>query len=255
LRSKKKGDVNMAKKVLTDNLSEPLNDATVAKVDVNVADGNLTIDRLTDGAQMLASGTLQYLEGQGLPTRSVNTVNGQSTLTLNAGLTGQPWFRFPWAACNGATEWQIHLNPNVQSDIAAHSGGGNVRLNLTGMAVTRVSAHTGGGNLDVVLPEHTANLNVTAKTGGGSVSVEVGNGIQGSNIISASSGAGNVIVSIPGNIAARIHATTGWGKVLMDPRFSQTDKDTYQSSDFDHAVDKIEITAKSGAGNVSVNNR
>jgi hypothetical protein len=74
----------MAKKVLTDNLSEPLNGAMAAKVDVNVADGNLTIDRLTNGEQMLASGTLQYLEGQSLPTRSVDTVNGQSTLTLRA---------------------------------------------------------------------------------------------------------------------------------------------------------------------------
>jgi hypothetical protein len=245
----------MAKKVLTHNLSEPLNGATTAKFDVNVADGNLTIDRLTDGQQMLASGTLQYLEGQGLPTRSVNTVDGQSTLTLSAGLSGQPWFRFPWAACNGATEWQIHLNPHVQSDIAAHSGGGNVRLNLAGMSVTRVSAHTGGGNMDVVLPADTANLNVTAKTGGGNVSVEVGSGFTGNNIISASSGAGNVVVTIPGDAAARIHATTGWGKVLMDPRFSQMDKDTYQSPDFDHAANKIEITAKSGAGNVSVNSK
>ena len=245
----------MAKNVLTDNLSEPRNGAKAAKVDINVADGNLTIDRLTDGEQLLASGTLQYLKGQGLPTRSVTMANGQSTLTLSAGLTRQPWFRFPWSACNGATEWQIHLNPHVQSDIAAHSGGGNVKLNLTSMSVTRVSAHTGGGNLDVVLPEHAANLSVTAKTGGGNVTVEVGSGFTGSNIISAGSGAGNVIVSIPGDIAARIHATTGWGKVLMDPRFGQMDKDTYQSPDFDHAVNKIEITAKSGAGNVSVNNK
>jgi predicted membrane protein len=242
----------MAKKVLIDSLSEPLNDAMAAKVDVNVADGNLMIDRLTHGEQLLASGTLQYLEGQGLPTRSVNTVNGQSTLILNAGLTGQPWFRFPWSACNGATEWQIHLNPSVQSDITACSGGGNVKLDLTSMAVTRLMAETGGGNLDVVLPEDAANLSVNVKTGGGNVTVEVGNGLQGSNIIEAGSGAGNVVVSIPGDIVARIHATTGWGKVLMDPRFSQLDKDTYQSSDFDGAVDKIEITAKSGAGNVSV---
>ena len=245
----------MAKKLLTENLSEPLNGATLAKVDVNVADGNLTIDRLTNGAQLLASGSLQYLEGQGLPTRSLSTVDGRSTLTLSAGLTGKPWFRLPWAACNGATEWQIHLNPTVQSDITAHSGGGNVTLDLTSMAVTRLTAETGGGNLDVVLPEDAANLSVTAGTGAGSVTVEVGSGYAGSNVINASSGAGNVVVSIPGDIAARIHATTGWGKVLMDPRFSQTDKDTYQSPDFDHAIDKIEITAKSGAGNVIVNSK
>ena len=62
--------------VLTDHLAEPLNGATTAKVDINTGDGNLTIDRLTGGEQLLASGTLQYLENQGLPTRSVNTSNG-----------------------------------------------------------------------------------------------------------------------------------------------------------------------------------
>jgi len=222
----------MAKKVLTHNLSEPLNGATTAKVNINTGDGNLTIDRLTGGEQVLASGTLQYLENQGLPTRSVNTSDGQAALALRASGTGQPWFRFPWQACNGATEWQIHLNPTVSSEIIAHSDGGNVKLDLAGMAVTRVSADTGGGNMDVVLPEDAANLSVTAK-----------------------SGAGNVVVLVPSGIATRIHASTGLGKVIVDSRFSKIDGNMYQSSDVDSAANKVVITVHSGAGNVSVNTK
>jgi hypothetical protein len=209
-----------------------LGNATAAKVDIDNGDGNLTIDRLTGGEQLLASGTLQYLEKQGLPTRTLNTSNGQTTLKLKASGGGQPWFHLPWQACNGATEWQIHLNPEVQFDITAHSGGGNVRLDLAGMTVTRVAADTGGGNMDVDLPDTATNLSVTAKTG-----------------------AGNVVVRVPSGIAARIHASTGLGKVIVDPRFSKTDKDTYQSSDFDSAANKVEITVHSGAGNVSVNTK
>ena len=252
---------NVAKKVLTDNLSEPLNGATAAKVDINAGDGNLTIDQLTtggqltDGEQVLASGTLQYLENQGLPTRSVNTINGQASLTLKASDTGRPWFIFPWAACNGATEWEIHINPNVQSEITAHSEGGNVKLNLAGMAVTRVSADTGGGNMDVVLPDNAANLSVIAKTGAGIVAVEIGSGTTGSNSVNANSGAGNVVVCIPSGMAARIHATSGLGKTIMDSRFSKTDSNTYQSPDYEGASDKVEITVHSGAGNVRVSTR
>ena len=222
----------MAKNVLTHNLSEPLNGATTVKVEISAGDGNLTIDRLAGGEQVLASGTLQYLENQGLPTRSVNRSNGQATLTLRASGKGQPWFRFPWAACNGATEWQIHLNPTVSSDITAHSDGGNVKLNLAGMAVTCVSADTGGGNMDVVLPEDAANLSVTAKTG-----------------------AGNVVVLVPSGITAKIRATTGLGKVFVDSRFSKIDANTYQSPDYDGAAHKVEIMVSSGAGNVSVNTK
>lgn len=222
----------MAKKVLTDHFSTPLSRVTTAKVDINMVDGNLMIDGLISGEPVLASGKLQYLENQGLPTQVVNTSNDHATLTLRTSGKGQPWFRLPWAACNGATEWQIHLNPTVSSDITAHTGGGNVSLNLAGMAVTRVLAVTGGGNIEVILPDNAAGLHVDARTG-----------------------AGNMVIHIPGGIAARIQATSGFGKVIVDPRFSKIDGTTYQSPDYDSAVDKVEITVQSGAGNVSVDER
>jgi hypothetical protein len=241
--------------VFTDNLSEPLNGATTARIDINAGDGNLTIDRLAGGEQMLASGTLQYLKNQGLPIRTLVSSNGQATLTLRGGSAGRPWFRFPWAACNGATEWQIHLNATVSSDITAHSEGGNVRLNLAGMTVTRVSADAGGGNMDVVLPDNAASLSVTARTGAGNVTVEIGSGSTGSSTVNANSGAGNVVVRIPVGIAARIHATTGLGKAVVDSRFGKTDHNIYQSSDFESAANRVEMTVSSGAGNVTVNTR
>jgi len=246
---------NAAGSVLTHTWSEPLGGAATVKVDINPGDGNLTIDRLTGSEQVLASGMLQYLENQGLPTQSVNTNNGLTTLTLKAGDGGQPWFQFPWAACNGATDWQIHLNPNVVSDLTAHSDGGNVKLDLAGMAVTRVSADTGGGNMVVVLPDNAANLSVIARTGAGDVTVEIGSGTTGSSTINANSGAGNVVVRLPDGIAAKIHATSGMGKMIVDSQFSKIDDGTYQSPDYDTATDKVEITLNSGAGNVSVNTK
>jgi hypothetical protein len=242
----------MAKNVLTDKLSEPLNGATTARVDIHAGDGNLMIDGLDGGELVLASGTLQYFENRGLPTRTLVSNNGQATFTLRGSGAGRPWFHFPWTACNGATEWQIHLNPNVVSDITAYSDGGNLKLDLSSMAVTHLSAGTGGGNIDVVLPDSAADLGVKAQTGAGNVTVEIGTGLTGKSILEANSGAGNVVVRIPGNLAARIHATTGLGKTTVDPRFSMTGKNTYQSSDFDNAADKVEITASSGAGNVSL---
>ena len=245
--------VGSKKNVLTYNLSEPLCGATTAQVDINTANGNLMIDTLTGGEPVLASGTLEYVENQDPPTRSVKTNNGQATLTLRSTSLGKPWFQLPWSACNAATNWQIHLNPNVQADITARSGGGNVKLNLAAMSLTRVMADSGGGNLDVVLPDHAANLNVMAKTGGGNVTVEIGRGNTGSNILNATSGAGNIEVHIPSGLAARIYATSGWGKEIVDRRFGNIDKHTYQSSDFEHAANKVEITVQSGAGNVIVN--
>jgi Cell wall-active antibiotics response LiaF, C-terminal len=247
----------MANKVFTVNLSERLNGTTAAKVDINAGTGNLTIDKVAVGEQVLASGTLQYLEKQGLPTHTVDASNGQATLTLKRGEggTGRSWFSLPWKACVGAYDWQIHLNPAVSSDITAHSDGGNVKLDLADMAITRVMADTGGGNMEVLLPNNAANLSVSARTGGGDVTVDLGNGITGNNAVDANSGAGNVAVHLPGGIAARIHATSGLGKVIVEPQFSRISGNTYQSPDYDAAPDKIEITVNSGAGNVSVDTK
>ncbi len=219
----------MAKKVLTQNLTEPLVSATSIKVDIHPGDGNMVIDGLTGGDPVLASGTLQYLENNGLPTHSVTTSNGQATFTLKASSKGQHWLRLPWAACNGATEWHIHLNPTVSFDITAHTDGGNVTLDLTGMAVTRVKASTSGGNMEIILAGST-----TCRS------------------IEAHSGAGNVAVRVPGTMAARITATSGLGKVIVEPRFNKIDDKTYQSPDYESAVNTVEITATSGAGNVSI---
>jgi hypothetical protein len=247
--------VRSDKKVLTHEFDESLGGATAAKIDINAGSGNLTIDTLTGDEQLLASGTLEYLEKQGTPTRSLTTIGGQDILTLKASGSGQPWFRLPWSACNGATDWQIHLNPDVPSEITAHSDGGNVRLDLADMTVARLSVDTGGGNLDVILPDNAVDLNVIAKTGAGNVNVDIGSTTRGGSFINASSGAGSVVVRVPDGLAARIHAASGLGKVIVSPMFGKLDVDTYQSPDYETAADKVEITIKSGAGNVSVDAR
>jgi predicted membrane protein len=123
------------------------------------------------------------------------------------------------------------------------------------MTVTSLLVETGGGNMDVVLPDNAANLSVTAKTGGGNVNVEIGSGTTGSNTVNATSGAGNVAAYVPSGIAAKVHASSGLGKVIVGSGFNKLDGNTYQSPDYDSAANRVEITINSGAGNVSVNTK
>jgi hypothetical protein len=214
------------------DLSEPLEETRTAKIEINCDDGNLTIDSLAAGEPLLASGMLQYAEKQGPPTRSLSSSGGQTTLTLKGGSAGRPWFHLPWSACNGAHEWQIHLNPTVSFDVTARSGGGNIKLDLAGTTLASLSTETGGGNIDVVLPDNPVGFTVYAK-----------------------SGAGNVTVQMPGNIEARIQAASGLGKVIVDPSFNKIDSKTYQSAGYDGAAHKADITVATGAGNVVVSTR
>ncbi len=245
----------MSNNLLTESLSKPLDGATTATVDIDTGPGSLTIDALPGDEPILASGSLQYFEQQGVPTSTVHAENGRATLTLREKRGGRPRFRFPWEACTGGTDWQIRLNPAIPSDITAHSDGGNVRLHLGAMAVSHLAAETGGGNMDVVLPEHAANLAVAARTGGGNLTVAFGGDTTGSNTLEATSGAGTVVVHLPSGLAARVHASSGLGKVIVDGPFSPIDKQTFQSPNYDGAANKVDITAHSGAGSVRVDTR
>ena len=216
------------KNLLSENFSEPLVQATSARINIHAGDGNLSIDGSASDA--FASGELEYTPKQGQPTRQLAVKNGMASLILRGGASKQPWFHMPWSACNGATEWHVHLNPGVAAELSAESDGGNIHLDLGRMAVTRVTTGTGGGNISVTLPEPVGVMSLAAKTG-----------------------AGNVNVDLPAGTAAQIHATTGLGKAVIAPRFSQVEKFVYQSAGYAQAMNKVEITISSGAGNVVVN--
>ncbi len=239
--------------VITEDLSAPMGSVTSASINLNRYSGNMAISALNGSEPLLASGKLPYLDKQEL-TRSVDTSSAQAILALKTSAK-QAGLRLPWVGCSDDTEWLINLNPNLPSDLTAYSGGGVLKLNLAGMAITRLSAETGGGNVEAILPDNARNLSAAVKTGAGNITVEIGNGMAGSSAISASSGAGNVIVRVPGSLAALIHLTGGAGTAQIAPRFIKIDERTYQSPGYDQAGDRVEITASSGAGTLSVNTK
>ena len=235
--------------LLIQTLSEPLDGATSATVTLDQGDGNLTLEKNAENEPMLASGTLQYYEKIGVPLSSHTTNNGAATYTLNAG-GGQPWFQLPWSVCNGGSEWLIRLNPTVSYDVTAFTGGGNIKIDLTGLTVTRLEAETGGGNMEITMPDHAANLDVYAKTGAGKVIIDAGSILTGHNTLNANSGAGEVTVILPKDVAVRVNVSQG--NVTVDPTLLKIDDTTYETANYQNASDRVDITAGSGAGKVSV---
>jgi len=219
----------MAKKVSTLNMSEPLGNLRSAEILIDPGDGNLVVDGSSRDGQALASGTLEYLEKNGLPTWSVDQSKLTPIFTIQAAHKGQSWAWLPWSKCNGATTWKIYLNRQIPVAVVAHSDGGNIALDLAGMPVGKVSAETGGGNIDLVLPEPATALEVMAK-----------------------SGAGNVTVHVPEGVAVRFQGATGLGKLILSPRLAQVDKDSYQTADYEQAGQKINLVLNSGMGNIVV---
>ncbi len=57
----------------------------------------------------------------------------------------------------------------------------------------------------------------------------------------------NVVVEVTRGIPARVEASMGMGKVIMDPRFSKLGAHMYQSAEYEDVADKVDIIVDSGA--------
>jgi hypothetical protein len=233
-------------------LAEPLNGANTSSLDLDLAEGNLAIDRLTGGEPLLVGGTLEYYENGGMPARNLSSLDGEATLALSVGTHPRPRWRLPWEACNAENDWTLHLNPTVVYEIAARTGGGNLGLDLSGLLVTRINAETGGGNAEIRLPVNAVNLSAAVKTGAGKIVVDIGEGTKGRNGLTVENGAGSVEILVPDGLAVKLVATSGLGEVLVDPALVQTGEGIYQSTDYANNENRITIGVSNGAGTVKV---
>jgi hypothetical protein len=73
----------MSNNLLTDDLSAPLNGATTASIEIDTGTGNLTVDDVPPGTQVLASGALQYFEKE-FSTIDIAALAGQPHNTVVA---------------------------------------------------------------------------------------------------------------------------------------------------------------------------
>jgi hypothetical protein len=238
--------------VAVQEIAEPLNEAHTSSLDLDLAQGNLAIDSLTGGEQLLLGGTLEYYENGGLPARSLSSMGGQASYALSVGTDSPARWRLPWEACSAENDWTRHLNPLVVYEISARTGGGNLNLDLRELLVSRITAETGGGNAEIRLPANAANLSAAVKTGAGHIRVEIGPGTKGQNSLTVENGAGSVEILVPDGLAVMLVATSGIGEVLVDPGFVETGEGTFQSTDYDTNKNRITIDVSNGAGSVSV---
>ena len=78
--------------------------------------------------------------------------------------------------------------------VTASTGGGNITVVFTS-APTNVSVNTYGGNITIVVPPGRTHYNLTEDSAGGTTSARVPTDSSSPNVITATSGGGNISVS------------------------------------------------------------
>jgi hypothetical protein len=78
--------------------------------------------------------------------------------------------------------------------VTASTGGGNITVVFTSVP-TNVEVNTDGGNITIVVPSGSTHYNLTERSAGGSTSGTVPTDSSSPNVITATSGGGNISVS------------------------------------------------------------
>lgn len=127
-----------------ESVTEPLQGATSARVEVSMAAGQLNVAGGADAAN-LVQGRVDIIRA-GQPQKNISVTNGQAVFTLKEeGAVN--------IGDNNNRTWDLKFNSAVPTGIKLNLGAGQNNIDLTGMQVTSLDVNIGAGQTIVTLPK------------------------------------------------------------------------------------------------------
>jgi hypothetical protein len=126
-------------------------------------------------------------------------------------------------------DWNVMLATDIPLSLNLETGASETRLDLRGLKVTKLAIKTGASSTKLTLP---ANAGYTSAT--------------------IESGAASVDVQLPEGVAARIRSRGGLSTLDMDRQKFVRSGDAFQSSDYETALNKVDLDIQMGVGSVSI---
>ena len=264
-----------AAEVKTERFSEPIGEATSARVSLDLSSGPTEITALSDShdlidAELSYSGDIKF-EAQGDRDKSISL--GETDANV--------FFWFDWFGDgddDGELRWDIGLSPQVPLDLAVDAGSGSVELDLRELQLMGLNLDVGSGSIDGRLPalerrydvrvdggSGTCNLDIAGGSdielnfdvGSGSFNVEIG--AEANVNIRIDGGSGKLTVDVPEDAAVRVNVREGGsGRLRVPSRFDRTrsgdgDEGTWETPGYDSADHRIEISVEDmGSGDVEL---
>ena len=199
--------------LVTEQIRQPLGNATSADVSINPGIGTLRIEAASESAN-LVEGTV--LLGKGEELQEDFSQQGD-TATYMLGTKATSWNAFP-AGFDNARLWELGLSPGASLAVDTEMGVGDTDLDLTGLIIEELDAGMGMGRVKVVLPA------------------------TGQFEARLSQGIGIVELVIPEGMAVRIEADTALAaRELPDDLVKQ--EEFYTSPGYATAANRVEIDA------------
>jgi hypothetical protein len=204
--------------VASEQIRQPLGEATHAQVRIDPAIGVLRLRALPEAANLI-EGKIQLAGGEKIEQDS-SVIGSQATYELR---TAQgSWSSFTWA-WNDRRVWDLGLSPGATLALEANLGAGEAVLDLTDLTLGQLQAEVGLGRLEITLPA-TGQFEGTVE---GAI--------------------GQTVIIVPQGMAVRIKADTGLaGRDL--PAVYQEDGDIITSPGYATAVNRADLQVSQAIG-------
>ncbi len=205
-----------------ESLSIPLQGASRGMISIRHAAGRLQLIGRAPAGELLSGS----FEG-GVSQRS-NAEGGVITVALRAPSDFIPlsWPMWSWRE---GPNWNVALNAEVPLSLNCRTGAGVNSFDLRGLKVTEFKLRCGASEVALWLPEAAGHSRVDIRGGMDSIRIHV-----------------------PENVAARIGLSSGVSSISVDASRFPRRNGTYESSDFDTAVNRVELRIRTGMSLVEI---
>jgi hypothetical protein len=125
--------------------------------------------------------------------------------------------------------WRFQLSQEVPVTVKVETGASQLDMDLTNVMASHIELETGASNSNVVMPA------------------------RGASLLDLEAGAASINITIPQGVSGRIRIKEGLTSLNVDKvRFPQIDSRLYQSTDFDTATNRAEISVEAGLGSITI---
>ena len=205
----------------TETISQDVQGAARASVEVRFGAGNLNIDALPEGSPKLIQGTAELSRNEQL---NQNRSGTNSTVDYTLESQGS-WVAGPEVFADSGKSWDLSLNRDIPLDLQVASGAGRSSIDLTGLNLRRFDLNGGVGQVTVKLPT------------------------QGRYAVKIDGGVGQIIIMVPQGLAARVQTDGGLGGVSTQGDFRR-DGDTYITGNYNAAENRADVQVNNGVGQI-----
>jgi hypothetical protein len=256
--------------IKTLTFSEPLENATSARINLELERYPTHVDSLSDSS-LLIDADINTLTDVNFSSR------GSKSKSINIEPAGDLTSIFDWSTlADRDAEWDIRISPYVPIDLEIDVGSGSANLDLSSLEMTDLLIDGGSGSTDVLVPASNSQYSVTINGGSGSFYIElenrtnirtdidIGSGSfdlvigSGSDVEARiEGGSGSLDISVPGDVGVRVVIRDrGSGSVNLPISYDliddmdDNDRDTgiWETEGYSDAAHQIEITFDPGSG-------